>query len=172
MAVPPYTSIAGITRAAMKDNEQVTIQSYDGVARPGELVVDQLTDNLYVGDPAGNLTLVGPTLSQLATTGNVTLSQSNQNTQIYAGAGNYVFVPNDSQNDLPVGYGVLVVSAGGSTYVSPNGTGVTTIYVAGTGGSSVSAVANNVEVPDWSMASLIKVDADTWMIAGASLVIN
>jgi hypothetical protein len=43
----------------MKDNAQITVQNYNGVARPGELVVDQITDNLYVGNINGNLTLVG-----------------------------------------------------------------------------------------------------------------
>ena len=56
---PPYDNITGISRAAMKDNAQTTIQNYNGVARPGELVVDQITDNLYVGNINGNLTLVG-----------------------------------------------------------------------------------------------------------------
>jgi hypothetical protein len=56
---PPYANITGISRAVMKDNAQETIQNYNGVARPGELVVDQITDNLYVGNINGNLTLVG-----------------------------------------------------------------------------------------------------------------
>ena len=56
---PPYANITGISRAAMKDNAQITVQNYNGVARPGELVVDQITDNLYVGNINGNLTLVG-----------------------------------------------------------------------------------------------------------------
>lgn len=56
---PPYANITGISRAVMKDNAQETIGDYNGVARPGELVVDQITDNLYVGNINGNLTLVG-----------------------------------------------------------------------------------------------------------------
>ena len=55
---PPYSNITGISRAVMKDNAQETIQNYDGVARPSELVVDQLTQNLYVGNTNGNLNLV------------------------------------------------------------------------------------------------------------------
>ena len=55
---PPYANITGISRAAMKDNAQETIQNYNGVARPSELVVDQLTQNLYVGNTNGNLNLV------------------------------------------------------------------------------------------------------------------
>ena len=55
---PPYDNITGISRAVMKDNAQETIQNYNGVARPSELVVDQLTQNLYVGNTNGNLNLV------------------------------------------------------------------------------------------------------------------
>ena len=56
---PPYANIAGISRADMKDNAQITIQNYNGVARPGELVVDMLTFDLYVGNTNGNINLVG-----------------------------------------------------------------------------------------------------------------
>lgn len=56
---PPYANITGISRTVMKDNAQETVYDYNGNARPGELVVDQITDNLYVGNINGNLTLVG-----------------------------------------------------------------------------------------------------------------
>jgi hypothetical protein len=56
---PPYANITGISRADMKDNAQITIQNYNGVARPGELVVDMLTFDLYVGNTNGNINLVG-----------------------------------------------------------------------------------------------------------------
>jgi len=55
---PPYDNITGISRAAMKDNAQITLAEYDGNARPGELVVDQTNDNLYVGNISGSLTLI------------------------------------------------------------------------------------------------------------------
>lgn len=55
---PPYADITGITRAVMKDNAQESIANYDGHARPGELVVQQNTNNLYVGDTNGNLHLL------------------------------------------------------------------------------------------------------------------
>ena len=55
---PPYDNITGISRAAMKDNAQVTLAEYNGNARPGELVVDQTNDNLYVGNISGSLTLI------------------------------------------------------------------------------------------------------------------
>jgi trimeric autotransporter adhesin len=52
---PPYANIAGIARADMKINEQETIAEYDGNARPGELVVDLTTYNLFIGNADGNL---------------------------------------------------------------------------------------------------------------------
>ena len=55
---PPYDNITGISRAAMKDNAQVTLAEYDGNARPGELVVDQSTDQVYIGNSLGALTQI------------------------------------------------------------------------------------------------------------------
>jgi hypothetical protein len=42
----------------MKDNAQETLANYDGNARPGELVVDQTTTILYIGNALGALTAV------------------------------------------------------------------------------------------------------------------
>lgn len=55
---PPWLDITGISRAAMKDNAQVNAAQYDGNARPAELVVEQNTLQLYVGDNNGNLILL------------------------------------------------------------------------------------------------------------------
>ena len=55
---PPYDNITGISRAAMKDNAQITLAEYDGNARPGELVVAEGTTNLFIGNSLGQLTLV------------------------------------------------------------------------------------------------------------------
>jgi hypothetical protein len=56
---PPYDNITGISRAAMKDNAQESLANYNGNARPGELVVDQATTILYIGNALGQLTAVG-----------------------------------------------------------------------------------------------------------------
>lgn len=55
---PPYDNITGISRAVMKDNAQETLANYNGNARPGELVVDQITDQVYVGNVNGGLTQI------------------------------------------------------------------------------------------------------------------
>ena len=55
---PPYDNITGISRAVMKDNAQTSIVDYDGNARPGELVVDQATDQVFIGNSLGALTQI------------------------------------------------------------------------------------------------------------------
>lgn len=59
---PPYDDITGISRAVMKDTAQTTLAEYDGVARPGELVVDLTQDPppLYIGNSQGQLTSLWP----------------------------------------------------------------------------------------------------------------
>jgi hypothetical protein len=39
----------------MKDSKQVTINQYDGTARPGELIVDQIEKTLYIGQDDGSV---------------------------------------------------------------------------------------------------------------------
>jgi hypothetical protein len=59
---PPYADITGISRAVMKDNAQVTLANYNGNARPGELVVDQNTDQVYIGNSSGALTQIAASI--------------------------------------------------------------------------------------------------------------
>lgn len=54
---PPYSNITGITKA-IDNHANCTIGDYNGNAKPGELVVDLLTFDLYVGDDQGNLLLL------------------------------------------------------------------------------------------------------------------
>jgi hypothetical protein len=51
------TNINGIVRSVEKHTQQ-TVAEYDGYARPGELVVDLTTYQLYIGNADGNLHLV------------------------------------------------------------------------------------------------------------------
>jgi hypothetical protein len=63
---PPYDDITGISRTVMKDNAQVTLENYNGNARPGELVANLTTDPpaLYIGNNAGQLTSVFSSAAQ------------------------------------------------------------------------------------------------------------
>ncbi len=66
---PPYDDITGISRAVMKDNAQVTLANYNGNARPGELVVDQSTDQVYIGNSSGALTQIAAGISNGGSSG-------------------------------------------------------------------------------------------------------
>ena len=55
---PPYDNITGISRAVMKDNAQETLANYDGNARPAEFTVNINTNEIYIGNAAGDLTKV------------------------------------------------------------------------------------------------------------------
>ena len=55
---PPYSDITGISRTVMKDNAQETIADYNGNARPGEMVVNLLNNDVYIGNVDGNLALI------------------------------------------------------------------------------------------------------------------
>ena len=72
---PPYDNITGISRAVMKDNAQETLANYNGNARPGELVVNLVTDPpaLYVGNNSGALTAIS---SGGGSTGNITFTDT------------------------------------------------------------------------------------------------
>jgi hypothetical protein len=68
-APPPYDDITGISRAVMKDNAQITLADYNGNARPGELVVDQTTDQVFVGNSSGALTQIAAGITNGGTSG-------------------------------------------------------------------------------------------------------
>ena len=55
---PPYSDITGISRAVMKDNAQESIAGYNGNARPSEIVVEQNSQRVYIGNNQGALTQV------------------------------------------------------------------------------------------------------------------
>ena len=43
---PPFANITGITRTVMKDNQEETIANYNGNARPGEIVVNLINNDV------------------------------------------------------------------------------------------------------------------------------
>jgi hypothetical protein len=172
---PPYSEITGISRAVMKDNKTETLANYNGNARPGELVVDQLTDNLYIGSPSGDLTLIGPNLTVAAQTDDITLTIANQNGVILNTSGYAIRVPNDLiVGGLPIGYSVTIVTVGdlSASNIIPIGEGVTRLYVAGAAGAYVENEYDNIGIPTYSIATLIKIAANTWMVNGVDLTEN
>jgi hypothetical protein len=102
---PPYDNITGISRAAMKDNAQVTLAEYDGNARPGELVVNLVVDPpaLYIGNNAGQLTAISssgitPAYGQFYS--NVTQTVASANTEY-----RFAFNNTDGNSNVTLGTG-------------------------------------------------------------------
>ena len=149
---PPYDNITGISRAAMKDNAQITLADYNGNARPGELVVDQTNDNLYVGNSSGSLTLIasgsgtetwatlgdknnasGPSKIALGTNAGIT-SQGAVAVAIGSNAGN----TSQGDNTVAIGTNAGRTSQGTSATAVGSGAGSTTqgIYSVAIGGAA------------------------------------
>ena len=149
---PPYDNITGISRAAMKDNAQITLADYNGNARPGELVVDQTNDNLYVGNSSGSLTLIasgsgtetwatlgdknnasGPSKIALGTNAGIT-SQGSVAVAIGSNAGN----TSQGDNTVAIGTNAGRTSQGTSATAVGSGAGSTTqgIYSVAIGGAA------------------------------------
>lgn len=130
---PPYSNITGISRAAMKDNAQVTVVQYDGNARPAELVVEQNNLNLFAGDNNGNLVLLAnanatkfygsfyDTVPQNNDAGNVNYLQFNS-----TGSNNHVSIQNG--DEITVDFtGVYNIQY--STQFEKTGGGTSSIYI-------------------------------------------
>jgi hypothetical protein len=100
---PPYSDITGTSAIIGKYNQQETIAEADGNARPGQLVVNLVTDppELYIGNNNGNLSLVtgggsaglplanGTSNFNIATSGgNVTITADTSDTWTFDTNGN------------------------------------------------------------------------------------
>jgi len=174
---PPYDEIDGIYVQIDKHVDAALftgVAPQDGNARPGQILVDTSDYNVYVGNDSGNVRLIGPSLTQTGVDDDsLTLDFNNQNQQILMTTSSTVYVPNNATTALPIGYAVtLVVGDNTSGYVSVEGTGTTRIYVSGSTGAYIENNYDNVEIPQFTMATILKTDTDTWMIAGAGLTEN
>jgi hypothetical protein len=120
-APPPYEDITGISRVVMKDNAQETLASYNGNARPGEIVVNLEVDppTLFVGNNSGFLTQIG--------TGNGGGNYSNANVAaflpVYSGnvqanvvVASVVFADTANVNTLTNEFPIDIVTNGGETW--------------------------------------------------------
>lgn len=139
---PPYADITGISRAAMKDNAQVTVVQYDGNARPAELVVEQTALNLFVGDNNGNLVLLAnanavkyygnfyDTTNQNNDTGNINymaLNTTASNNHIVINNGNEITADFDGVYNIQFSTQFLKTGGGTSNieiWLEKNGTAV------------------------------------------------
>ena len=97
---PPYANIAGISRADMKDNAQETLAQYNGNARPGELVVDLTTYQLYIGNSNGNLNIVAGGSGNGVPGGANTWVQYNEN-GLFGASGAFTFDAGSNTLSIP-----------------------------------------------------------------------
>jgi hypothetical protein len=174
---PPYDEIDGVYVQIDKHVDAALftgIAPQDGNARPGQILVDTSDYNVYVGNDSGNVRLIGPSLTQTGVDDDsITLGFNNQNQQILMTTSSTVYVPNNNDIALPIGYAVtLVVGDSSSGFVRPDNTGVTRIYTSGSGGNYVENDYDNIEIPQFTMATLLKTGTDTWYIAGSGLTEN
>lgn len=93
---PPYSDITGISRTVMKDNAQETVANYNGNARPGEMVVNLLNNDIYIGNTNGGLTLIstGGGSGNSEPAGPVGAVQINAGGNLFGGTANLTFVNN------------------------------------------------------------------------------
>jgi hypothetical protein len=89
---PPYDDITGISRTVMKDNAQESITNYNGNARPGEIVVNLLNNDVYIGNTNGNLNLlvIGGGSGNSEPAGPVGAIQYNSGGNLFGGTANVV----------------------------------------------------------------------------------
>jgi hypothetical protein len=87
---PPYDNITGISRTVMKDNAQESIANYNGNARPGEIVVNLTTNDVYIGNTNGdlNLLVIGGGSGNSEPAGPVGAIQYNSGGNLFGGTAN------------------------------------------------------------------------------------
>ena len=80
----------------MKDNAQETIANYDGNARPGEMVVNLLNNDVYIGNTNGDLNLIstGGGGAHADPSGPVGAVQINAGGNLFTGSANLEFINN------------------------------------------------------------------------------
>ena len=123
---PPYENITGISRTVMKDNAQESIANYNGNARPGEIVVNLLNNDVYIGNTNGNLNLlvIGGGSGNSEPAGPVGAIQYNSGGNLFGGTANVTV----SGAGISVVGNVTAGNIVANTIVS-NGTG--NVYVTG-----------------------------------------
>lgn len=83
------------------------------------------------------------------------------------GEGYGVEVPTNANVAFPIGSVITIVSGNGWTYIYPVDSGTTEVWGAGFNQTSTSFY-----IPNNSMATLLKIGTDKWMLSGAGLAID
>jgi hypothetical protein len=96
-----------------------------------------------------------------------TLRIEDRGHHVYSGiywSWSYIVVPRNSNVAFPIGTAITIVSGGYDVVIGAGSSGTTDIYGAGQSGSN-----QGWWIPARSMATLLKVENDVWMLAGAGL---
>jgi hypothetical protein len=96
-----------------------------------------------------------------------TLRIEDRGHHVYSGiywSWSYIVVPRNSNVAFPVGTAITIVSGGYDVVIGADTPGTTDIYGAGQTGSN-----QGWWIPARSMATLLKIEQDVWMLAGAGL---
>jgi hypothetical protein len=96
-----------------------------------------------------------------------TLRMEDRGHHVYSGIywnWSYIVVPRNSEVAFPIGTAITIVSAGYDVVIGAGYSGTTDIYGAGQSGSN-----QGWWIPARSMATLLKIEQDVWMLAGAGL---
>ena len=81
-------------------------------------------------------------------------------------SGGTVYVPPNSAVSFPIGTTIVIVSGDLNTYIYRDD-GNTTIW-----GASLNNSSGSFYIPPRSMATLLKIEEDGWMLSGAGLGID
>lgn len=165
---PPYTGITGLY---LPDDKHVSVtrSNYDGVSRPGQLVVDTQDYSLWVGDDTGALNLLAtpsgfyPAYTVNTLTGSTyTLALGDVGKMLY-GSNITVSVPTNTSVAFDTG-SYITIATGSDVVILEAVNPSTSIYL-----------SNNVVAGDWiiparSVARLYKVEQEVWYLDGAGIV--
>ena len=82
------------------------------------------------------------------------------------------YVPPDRLVDFPIGSVITFVSTDGELYIYSWSNNEAIIYGAGQSGQYVNGFGYYWTLPAWGIATLLKVDANTWMLSGTGITKN
>ena len=83
------------------------------------------------------------------------------------GNGYAVKIPTNDDVSFPIGSAITVVSGDSLTYIGANNSDITKLW-----GAGFDTTSDNFYIPNNSMATLLKIGIDKWMVSGAGLDID
>jgi hypothetical protein len=75
-----------------------------------------------------------------------------------------VYIPTNENVAFPIGTAITVVSGNSWTWIKPDNSSTTELW-----GAGFNTTSNYFYIPDNSMATLLKIGIDKWMLSGAGL---